>query len=106
MFVRGQYSFTGETHTLLVPAPLTDPNPSFDNDSYGLADLRFGLVAANGQWQVDLFVSNITDERAQLDQGSTFAYMWGRTGEYEHAHTVYTVRPREYGLRISARWGE
>jgi iron complex outermembrane receptor protein len=106
MFVRGQMSYTGETHTLLVPAPLTSGNPSFTNDAYTLADLRFGLISDNGAWEIDVFVNNVTDERAQIQQGSTFAYPWGRSGEYEHAHSVYTVRPREYGMRVIARWGE
>ena len=106
MFVRGDYTFMGETGTKLVPAGLDEGNPSFTNDAYGLANLRIGLTSPDGGWQVDLFVSNVTDERAQLDQGSTYAYNWGRTGEYEHAQAVYTVRPREYGIRFSSRWGD
>jgi len=104
MFVRGQYSYTGKTHTLLIPAGLDSNNPSFTNDAYSLVDLRFGLVADGGRWQVDLFVNNLTDERAQISQGNTFGWMWGRSDEYEHWNSVYTVRPREYGVRISARW--
>ncbi len=107
MFLRGQYSYTGETHTKLVPAGEDTPEPSFTNDSYGIADLRFGLVSPDGGWQVDLFVNNVTDERAQITQGHSLgAWQWGRSGEYERAHNVYTVRPREYGLRFSARWGD
>ena len=108
MFVRGDISYMGETGTKLVPAPLTDGNPSFTNDAYSLANLRFGLVAPDGSWQIDVFVSNITDERAQLDQnaGTRYAYNWSRTGEYAASHMVNTVRPREYGVRFSTRWGD
>jgi outer membrane receptor protein involved in Fe transport len=107
MFVRAQYSFTGETLTMLIPAGEDTGNPSFTNDSYGIADLRIGLSSKDDGWQVDLFVSNLSDERAQVWQGNpTGAWAWGRTGEYEHHHNVYTVRPREYGLRFTTRWGE
>ena len=94
----------GETNTLLVMTPLTDRNPGFVNDSYTLADLRIGLTAPNGSWQIDLFANNITDERAQIYQGANYEYQWGRTGQYDHAHSVYTVRPREFGARFSMSW--
>jgi len=106
MFIRGQASYMGETFTKLVPASLTSGNPSFTNDAYSLLDLRAGLISSNGEWQIDLFVNNVTDERAQVSQGGTYAFQWGRSGEYDRAHSVYTVRPREYGLRITARWGD
>ncbi len=105
MFIRGQASFVGETNTLLVMTDLDDTNPGFVNDSYTLADLRLGLTAPDGSWQIDLFVTNITDERAQIYQGANYEYQWGRTGEYDQAHSVYTVRPREFGIRFSSRWG-
>jgi len=104
MFMRGQYSYTGESHTTLIPAAEDTPQPSFTNDSYGIADLRIGLVSPDAGWQVDLFVNNVTDERAQINQGHQYgAWQWGRTGEYEHAHRVYTNRPREFGIRFSSR---
>ena len=106
MFLRGEYTFMGETSTDLVPSSDAG-NPSFTNESYGLANLRMGLTSPDDGWQVDVFVMNVTDERAQLAQGaSTGAYAWSRTGEYDHFHSVYTVRPREYGVRFSARWGD
>ena len=105
MFFRGQFSYTGETNTHLVPSGLDTGNPSFVNDAYSLVGLRMGLVAPNSGWQVDLFVNNVFDERAQVSQGgSAGAYQWGRSGEYERSHSVYTVRPREFGVRFSTRW--
>ena len=114
MFIRGDYTFMGETGTDLVPLPWSAShgpdegfgNPTFTNESYGLFNMRVGLTSLDGGWSIDLFVNNVTDERAQLDQGSTFAYNWGRTGEYEHVLPTYTVRPREFGIRFSAYWGE
>ncbi|RLC54772.1 MAG: hypothetical protein DRI30_08635 [Chloroflexi bacterium] len=107
MFFRGQYSFTGETVTRLVPDGEDTPQPSFTNDAYGIADLRIGLTSPDGGWQVDVFASNVTDERAQIWQGHQLgAWQWGRSGEYERSHRVYTVRPREYGIRFSAQWGD
>ena len=104
MFLRGQVSYTGDTETRLVPANFAATNPSFTNDSYTIADLRLGLISGDGAWQIDLFVDNLTDERAQLDQGCTYCWQWGRTGEYEHWHQVYTNRPREYGVRFTYHW--
>jgi len=105
MFLRGQFAYTGETHTKLVPEGMDGGNPSFINEAYSLADLRFGLNSPDQGWQVEAFVNNITDERAQVQQGSTHAWQWGRSGEYDRWHSVYTVRPREYGIRFSAQWG-
>ena len=107
MFIRGQFSYSGETHTKLQEADETTGNPNFTNDSYSLGDLRMGLISSDSGWQIDVFVNNITDERAQIWQGSsTGAWQWGHTTEYERHHNVYTVRPREYGVRFFMQWGE
>jgi len=107
MFARAQVSYTGDSLSKLIPASLTSANPQFVNPSYTLADLRFGLVSGDGNWQIDLFVNNVTDERAHIDPwNSTGEYAWGRTGEYENHHNYVTVRPREYGFRFYSRWGE
>ena len=104
MFIRGDYSYFGETSTKLVPST-AEADRSFINDAWGLANIRIGLSSPDDGWQVDVFVSNVFDERAQIDQGSRYFYAYGRTGEYEHVQPVYTVRPREYGIRFSSRWG-
>ena len=107
MFLRGQYSYTGDSLSKLVVEGLDTGNPQFTNPSYSLADLRFGLVSGDGNWQVDLFVTNVTDERAQVNvSNSTGEWQWGRTGEYTNSHNVVTVRPREYGFRFVTRWGD
>ena len=99
MFVRGQYSYTGDSLSKLEPVPLDAANPQFINPSYSLADVRFGLVSGDGDWQIDLFVTNVTDERAQINvSNSTGAWSGGNSREDEHSTNVVTGRPREYGL--------
>jgi len=107
MFIRGQWSYTDDSHNLLIPVdPCCSSNPSFTNASYSIADLRFGLISANGNWQLDLFVNNVTDERAEIYHGTgDFEWQFSRSGEYEHYHRIYTNRPREYGIRFTKRWG-
>ncbi len=107
MFVRGQVSHTGTTHTQLVQFGEDTRNPSFNTDAYTIADIRVGLRTGDGRWQIDLFVKNVTDERAQVWRGGqSGTWQWGRSGEYEHSHEIWTVRPREYGVRFLTRWGE
>ncbi len=107
MFIRGQYSYTGDSLSKMEPVAETEANPQFTNPSYSLADLRFGLVSGDGTWQIDLFVNNVTDERAQINvSNSTGEWSWGNSNEYEHSTNVVTVRPREYGFRFYSRWGE
>ncbi len=107
MFLRGQFSYTGESDTLLVPEPLTDGNPSFTNGAYTLADLRWGLVSGDGAWEIDLFVNNVTDERAELFQNTgEFEWAFMHSTQYDRFHRVFTNRPREYGLRYFKGWGD
>jgi outer membrane receptor protein involved in Fe transport len=106
MFLRGQASYMGETTTKLVPPQFLAANPPFTNSSYTVADLRLGLISSDGDWEINLFVNNVTDERAQVNQDNAAGeWAWGRSGQYEHSHNVYTVRPREYGIRVFARFG-
>jgi len=109
MFLRGQMSYTGDTHSALVPRGLDTHSPSFDADAYTIGDIRLGLIGDNGAWEIDVFVNNVTDERAQVWVGgreNNKEYQWGSTGEYEHYQRVYTNRPREYGVRFISRWGD
>jgi len=106
MFFRAQYSYTGDSLSVMVPSSMSSGNPQFVNPSYSIADIRFGLMSGDGDWQLDLFVNNVTDERAHVNVANdTGEWQWGRTGEYEHSHNVVTVRPREYGIRFFSRWG-
>jgi len=107
-FIRGQWSFTGDSlNSLQHDDPATSPNPQLKNPAYNIGDIRVGLVGED--WQVDLFVRNVSDERAQYTGGATGQYIWGAAQTVEgreHHMNVYTNRPREYGVRYMKRWGD
>ena len=59
--------------------------------SYTQADMSFGI--SGGDWEVDFFINNLTDERAEIYvTDGFFDYFFGRG-------RVYTNRPREMGIR-------
>jgi iron complex outermembrane receptor protein len=106
-YVRLQWSYTGSTLSNLEDLPQDDdtPNPQFENGSYDIGDLSVGLKADD--WEVSLFLTNITDERAQYNhdyvQGG---WTQGNSADGRlHTTKVYTNRPREYGIRLIKRWG-
>ena len=82
-------------------------NPLVQTPGFTIADFRVGVAMDNG-WQVDLFVNNFTDERAQYTEGSGYfelpfsSVQDGRDG----VSRIYTNRPIEYGVRIAKNWGE
>ena len=106
-FVRTQWSYTGDSVNRLEPLdPATQPNAQFHNPAYTIGDLRAGLVGED--WQVDVFVNNITDDIAQYTT-QTGLYEWGFASIVDnrpHHQTVYTNRPREFGVRFMKRWGD
>jgi len=105
-FVRTQWSHTGDSLNTLEPVPTTDPNPQFINESYVIGDIRMGVIGED--WQVDLFVNNIADERATYTNQTGY-FEWGAAQLAEgraHHQTVYTNRPREIGVRYMKRWGD
>ena len=106
MFLRGQYSYTGDSVNLLIPER-SGANPSHIQESYGIGDIRLGLISNNGDWRLELFVNNVTDERAQLYQNTgDFEWAFSHSTQYDRFHRVYTNRPREYGLRYFKGWGD
>lgn len=104
MFVRGQMSYSGEQISKLQPCDESCFYPQFTNDAYTVADARIGLRSPEG-WQLDLYVNNLTDERPEIYQGGS-GWQWGHAGQYERAHQVWTMRPREFGLRFRVDWGD
>ena len=106
-FVRLQWSFTGDSlNRLEALSPLDSPNAQFVNPSYNIGDFRVGLVG--GDWEVDVFVNNLTDERAIYTSG-TGQYLWGAANLGEgrpHHQNAYVNRPREFGVRYMKRWGD
>ena len=106
-FFRLQWSFTGDSLNRLEElSPLDSPNAQFVNPSYNIGDFRVGLVG--GDWQVDVFVNNLTEEGASYTSG-TGQYLWGagNLGEGRaHHQNAYVNRPRELGMRFMKRWGD
>jgi hypothetical protein len=107
MFIRGQYSHTGKSVSKLIPAGEDTISPSFTNDDYAIGDIRVGLISYDGDWQLDLFINNVTDEMPMVYRSDgSLDWQFSSTGEYDHYHAAYTIRPREYGIRFSKSWGE
>ncbi|MGH8222932.1 MAG: TonB-dependent receptor domain-containing protein, partial [Woeseiaceae bacterium] len=104
-FVRTQWSYTGDTLNILEPLPGTDANPQLTNEAYTIGDLRLGLQGED--WEVSMFINNLTDERAQYTH-NTGQFEWAAGNPAEgRAHTarIFTNRPREFGMRFMTRWG-
>ena len=104
-FARTQWSYTGDSFNVLEPRGLDHPNPRQGSPAYTIGDLRVGWVGED--WQFDIFANNITDERAQYTtQTGLFEWTAAQTVDgREHHQTVFTNRPREFGIRYMKRWG-
>jgi outer membrane receptor protein involved in Fe transport len=105
-FIRTQWSYVGDTYNILEPLPTSDPNPQFQNDAYVIGDLRAGIQGDT--WELAFFVNNLTDERAQYTN-QTGLFEWGAANVAEgrmHTASVYTNRPREFGISFAKGWGE
>ena len=98
-WVRLQWSYVGDRLNIAEPLELyvDGPSPQIQMPSYNIGDLRFGLDGKD--WSVQLFISNLTDERAVLfDNPYESDYYWGNGRQ-----TIN--RPREFGLRYIQRFG-
>lgn len=106
LFVRTQWSYTGDSLNVLEPRGLAEPNPQIKSDAYTIGDLRAGIVGDD--WQVDVFVNNIADERATYTvQSDLFEWTAAQTAEGRaHHQTLFVNRPREFGIRYMKRWGD
>ncbi|MDH5345529.1 MAG: TonB-dependent receptor, partial [Gammaproteobacteria bacterium] len=106
LFLRTQWSYTGDSYNILDPRPLDHPNPQFITPSYVIGDVRAGIVGED--WQVDVFVNNVTDERAvYTQQADLFEWAAGQLAEgREHHQTMFISRPLEVGVRFMKRWGD
>jgi outer membrane receptor protein involved in Fe transport len=105
-FFRLQWSFTGDSLNRLEElSPLDSPNAQFVNPSYNIGDFRVGLVG--GDWQVDVFVNNLTDERAiySYDSGPPIVWQAAQLAEGRPHHLdAFVARPREFGVRFTKSW--
>ena len=108
-FARLQVSHTDNTLNQLIASQAFDnpANPLVKMPSFTITDFRIGLAMDN-DWQVDFFVNNLTDERAQYSEAA-FAFELpfssvqdGRDG----IRRIYVNRPQEFGIRVSKRWAQ
>ena len=89
-FIRGSVSYTGDSVSAV------QPDYSFMQKSYTIADAKFGILGDD--WEVNFFINNITDERAEIAINDWyFDFFFGRGRQY-------TNRPREMGIRYTKRW--
>ncbi|MEM7366716.1 MAG: TonB-dependent receptor, partial [Pseudomonadota bacterium] len=88
-FAQANYSFTDERWNLLARQSEQEP---VIMDSYALLDLRAGVELDKSGTAFELFLTNATDERAQIFQNS---------GYYDSRIT--TNQPRTIGLRVKFR---
>ena len=104
-FIRTQWSYSGDSVSVLQPRGFDDANPQFYNPSYTIGDLRMGFIGED--WQFDVFINNLTDERA-IFTSQDGLFEWGAAQIAEgrmHHQTIFTNRPREVGVRYMKRWG-
>ena len=100
MYARLQYTYQGDSRSQLEEfpeVPVGVPGkPTRIQPSYGIADFRLGLTS--GAWEAQLFLNNVTDERAVLYNDVFFNDTFFGGGR------ITTNRPREYGLQFSYSW--
>jgi iron complex outermembrane receptor protein len=85
-FVRGQYSYTGQSVSYA-----TDPD-GIPRGSYSLVNLRLGITT--GPWEAELFAKNLLDVRANLgDEQSEISALEGRA-------RYLIAQPRTVGIEI------
>jgi iron complex outermembrane recepter protein len=88
-YVQAAASYTGDSWSDLETAI------RMKQDAYTLLNLSAGIERDN--WSVDLFVNNVTDERAQIDR-----YDPGYPSLIDTR--TYTNRPRSFGIRFGQRF--
>ena len=81
-----------------------NPFPQFVESSNNIGDLSVGIDG--GDWWIEMFVRNITDERAVYSQYSVGGYTQQNLSEGRmHVQGQYVNRPREFGMRFSKTFG-
>ena len=79
--------YAGDSYNSLVDIPATDPRKV--QDAYAIVDASAGYRSVEG-WAAELFIDNLTDERAQL-----------HINRQDFRERVTTNRPLTVGLRVS-----
>lgn len=86
-FAQVSYAFVGSSFSSLAVAQRQVQK------SYGLVNMRFGIEEE--KWTAELFVNNLTDERAQLSVG--------QRSNYERSSVIIN-RPRSIGVAYKMRF--
>ena len=106
VFGRLQVSYTGDSVNRLDPLGPDTANPQLTSPAYTIADLRGGV--RGDDWELAVFVNNLTDERAIYTIG-TDQMNWAASNTvdgHDHWQKAYTNRPREFGVRFTKSWGD
>jgi iron complex outermembrane recepter protein len=110
-YMRVQWSYSGERSSQLQYVPMVNddgsfnPYPQFIEPSYNIGDISMGLEGAD--WELHVFVNNVTNERAYYSHASQGGYTQQNIDEGRmHVETIYTNRPREYGIRFIKTFGD
>jgi outer membrane receptor protein involved in Fe transport len=95
VFMRLQYSYTGESWNRLVDNDFEPDGTGYggrvQSPSYNLWDLRTGFGSAD--WEFTAYVDNFTDERPVVFHDTNADLFWGRD-------TYRTSRPRTFGVNV------
>jgi hypothetical protein len=109
-YARVQWSYSGSRLSSLEYTPFvnddgsTNPYPSWNDPAYNIGDISVGLQGDD--WEVSMFLNNVTDERVYYGHASQGGYTQQNLDEGRmHVDTVYTNRPREYGIRFIRKFG-
>ena len=109
-YARVQWSYSGSRLSSLEYTPFvnddgsTNPYPSWNDPAYHIGDISIGLQGDD--WEVSMFLNNVTDERVYYGHASQGGYTQQNLDEGRmHVDTVYTNRPREYGIRFIRKFG-
>jgi len=96
-FIQTSFTHVGESLNQVQALTLADgPAPQLLMDSFRTSNLKLGLVGED--WEANIFVNNLNDERGQLYHDVTdFEVFFGRS-------RVSIIRPREIGVRFFKRW--
>lgn len=104
-FVQFSFTHVGKSLNQVQAIPTFNPDgdftqlwatPQMTMEQYQTTSLKFGLVGDD--WEANLFVNNLGDERGQLYHDITdFEPFFGR-------QRTSVIRPREVGIRFFKRW--
>lgn len=103
-FLRPEYTYIGEQNI----GANTNLNPQSIQDGYGLVNLRLGLAAADGRWQVTAYGKNLSDEDyCEVNYDQPLGQQFG--GVDPVANTVpqrcSLPSPRTYGVLFRWNYG-